>query len=217
MASQPAPAQGSTPTRASQSRSERFVRHGHRVRLYAGAGAFVALLAILIVLVTKNEKREAGLGRRLDARVPRLDRAGCRRDRVVAGNRDGCRLPLSDAAAVIAPAVWSHRHDEAAVRERAVKLAAATLQEARRARNRRLAGVENLRCEYPGPTCRATLPAAAEAHRRGSEHFIVVPEHAAGETVIAVADRFFVVEPRKAGRTEPQRGRRRSPTESTVS
>jgi len=56
MASQPAPAQGSTPNRASESRSERFVRHGHRARLYASAGAFVALLAILIVLVTKNTR-----------------------------------------------------------------------------------------------------------------------------------------------------------------
>jgi uncharacterized integral membrane protein len=32
------------------------VRHGHRARLYAGAGAFVALLAILVVLITKNTR-----------------------------------------------------------------------------------------------------------------------------------------------------------------
>jgi uncharacterized integral membrane protein len=33
-----------------------LVRHGHRARLYAGAGAFVALLAILVVLITKNTR-----------------------------------------------------------------------------------------------------------------------------------------------------------------
>jgi uncharacterized integral membrane protein len=32
------------------------VRHRHRARLYAGAGAFVALLAILVVLITKNTR-----------------------------------------------------------------------------------------------------------------------------------------------------------------
>lgn len=32
------------------------MRHGHRARLYAGAGAFVALLAILVVLITKNTR-----------------------------------------------------------------------------------------------------------------------------------------------------------------
>ena len=105
----------------------------------------------------------------------------------------------------MAPQIRAHAHEGAASREEAVALAAATLQEARRERNRRLREVEDLRCECPGPTCRATLPAAAEAHRGGSEHFIVVPDHAAGETVIAVADRFFVVEPRRANR-EPQRG-----------
>lgn len=38
------------------------------------------------------------------------------------------------------------------------------------------------------------FPAAARAHRRRVEQFIVVPDHVAGETVIAAADRFFVVE-----------------------
>jgi hypothetical protein len=88
--------------------------------------------------------------------------------------------------------------DAEAVREQALALAAATLQEARQARNRRAGDAEDLRCECPRPTCRETLPAAAEAHRGWSANFLVVPWHAAGETAVAVADRFFVVEPQRA-------------------
>jgi hypothetical protein len=107
---------------------------------------------------------------------------------------------------VTAQRVETRTHEQSLRREQAVAVAAETLQQARRKRNRRLGEVEDLRCECPGPNCRATLPAAAEAHRGGSEHFIVVPAHAAGETVIAVADRFFVVEPRRANGRELQRG-----------
>jgi len=37
-----------------ESRAERFFRHGRRARLYTGASLFVALLAVLIVLISKN-------------------------------------------------------------------------------------------------------------------------------------------------------------------
>ncbi len=56
----PAPAQDSsrdeTPAAPSESRTERFVRHGRRARLYTGAVVFVALLAVLIVLSSKNTR-----------------------------------------------------------------------------------------------------------------------------------------------------------------
>jgi uncharacterized integral membrane protein len=45
-----------TPTPPSESRTERFVRHGRRARLYTGAVVFVALLAVLIVLSSKNTR-----------------------------------------------------------------------------------------------------------------------------------------------------------------
>jgi len=70
-----------------------------------------------------------------------------------------------------------------------------TLRDTRRQANRegRVSSAE-LRCECARPDCRATLPAAAEGHRRRPERFIVVPAHLAGEAVVAAADRFFVVE-----------------------
>lgn len=42
-----------SPPRA-ESRAERFVRHGRRARLYSSAGVFVALVAVLVVLISKN-------------------------------------------------------------------------------------------------------------------------------------------------------------------
>jgi uncharacterized integral membrane protein len=39
-----------------ESRTERLVRHGRRARLYTGAIVFVALLAVLIVLISKNTR-----------------------------------------------------------------------------------------------------------------------------------------------------------------
>jgi len=39
-----------------ESRRERLIRHGHRARLYTSAVAFVALLAVLIVLTSKNTR-----------------------------------------------------------------------------------------------------------------------------------------------------------------
>jgi uncharacterized integral membrane protein len=54
----PAPASSadapSTPS--AESRTERLVRHGRRARLYTGAVVFVALLAVLIVLSSKNTR-----------------------------------------------------------------------------------------------------------------------------------------------------------------
>jgi uncharacterized integral membrane protein len=50
----PAPRLDAPATPAVESRAERFVRHGRRARLYSGAVVFVALLAVLIVLITKN-------------------------------------------------------------------------------------------------------------------------------------------------------------------
>ena len=42
------------PVHPGESQRQRLVRHGHRVRLYAGAVVLVALLAVLIVLISKN-------------------------------------------------------------------------------------------------------------------------------------------------------------------
>ena len=43
-----------SPAIPGESRKERVRRHGRRVRLYTGAFALVALLAVLTVLITKN-------------------------------------------------------------------------------------------------------------------------------------------------------------------
>jgi hypothetical protein len=71
--------------------------------------------------------------------------------------------------------------------------------------------LDDLKCECARPYCEATFPAGAEAHRRYPERFIITPDHLAGETVVAAADRFFVVEQQVrpaiwiAGRTPPTR------------
>lgn len=67
-------------------------------------------------------------------------------------------------------------------------------RDARRVANREAITAAELRCECGRPDCRATFPAAAGAHRRRVDQFIVVPDHFAGETVVAAADTFFVVE-----------------------
>jgi uncharacterized integral membrane protein len=46
--------QDPTPTVAAEPRKERLVRHGRRVRLYAWAVSFVALLVALILLIAAN-------------------------------------------------------------------------------------------------------------------------------------------------------------------
>lgn len=68
-------------------------------------------------------------------------------------------------------------------------------RDARRSENRAgVALLAELHCECGRPDCRATIPAGAGVHRRRPEQFIVVPDHLAGETVVAAADRFFVVQ-----------------------
>ena len=77
----------------------------------------------------------------------------------------------------------------------------AALSQARRDQNRKQLGVAAyLRCECDAPECRATCPAAAESHRGLLDRFIVTPGHLGASTVVRVADRFFVVEPSRAGR-----------------
>lgn len=69
------------------------------------------------------------------------------------------------------------------------------LSEARRAGNHdRIGLVSDLRCECARPGCRETVPAVAESHRRGPDHFVVAPAHFDDGVVVRAADRFFVVE-----------------------
>jgi hypothetical protein len=76
-----------------------------------------------------------------------------------------------------------------------VPRSAFALRNARRTRNREAGAFrEQLRCECARPDCHATFPALAEAHRRDPGRFIIAPDHFAGETVVAAADRFFVVD-----------------------
>ncbi|MGZ4335399.1 MAG: hypothetical protein ACXVRJ_14160 [Gaiellaceae bacterium] len=95
-----------------------------------------------------------------------------------------------------APAVITPSAEVLDARRAVIVRAAAALQEARRARNHGRSGLgDDLRCECARPECRATVPAVAEDSRGAAERFIVVPDHGAGEKVVAAADRFFVVEP----------------------
>jgi len=76
-----------------------------------------------------------------------------------------------------------------------VPRSAFALRDARRTGNRDAGAFrEQLRCECARPDCHATLPALAEVHRRDPGRFIIAPDHFAGETVVAAADRFFVVD-----------------------
>lgn len=79
--------------------------------------------------------------------------------------------------------------------------AGSTLRVGRRAGNRRQLGLESdLRCECAELSCRLVVPAVAETHRGVEHRFIVAPAHSGIDTVIRAADRFFVVEPRPAGK-----------------
>jgi hypothetical protein len=96
----------------------------------------------------------------------------------------------------MAQRVAPRRNEELRVSEEPIPRAASALRDARRMRNLKSGGfLDQLRCECALPECRATVPALALVHRKRSERFIVVPDHTAGDTVIAAADRFFVVEP----------------------
>jgi hypothetical protein len=75
---------------------------------------------------------------------------------------------------------------------------ASPIRETLRAENRdRATSVDERRCECGRPNCRDTFPSIAEAYRGMAERFIVVPDHVGAGTVIAAADRFFVVEPNR--------------------
>jgi hypothetical protein len=78
-----------------------------------------------------------------------------------------------------------------------VPRSAFALRDARRAGNREDGALRGqLRCECARPECHATFPALAEVHRRDPKRYIIAPDHLAGETVIAAADQFFVVDQR---------------------
>jgi hypothetical protein len=70
------------------------------------------------------------------------------------------------------------------------------LGESRRAGNHERIGLgSELRCECARPSCRGTVPAAAETQRGSSQRFVVIPAHFEAGVVVRAADRFFVVEP----------------------
>jgi hypothetical protein len=50
------------------------------------------------------------------------------------------------------------------------------------------------RCECARPSCTTRLALDVERHRREPGRFIVGIDHADGDTVVGVADRFFIVE-----------------------
>jgi len=80
-------------------------------------------------------------------------------------------------------------------RSRMAPRSAFALRDARRTEHRQDCPLrEQLRCECARPDCHATFPALAEVHRRDPERFIIAPDHFAGETVVAAADPFLVVE-----------------------
>jgi len=86
--------------------------------------------------------------------------------------------------------------EELRVHDATVVRVVSALRASRRTRNHKSGAlVDQLRCECALPGCRATVPAAAQAHRKRPERFIVRPGHVDRDTVIAAADRFFVVEP----------------------
>jgi hypothetical protein len=78
------------------------------------------------------------------------------------------------------------------------------LGDRRRAGNRKNIGLATeLRCECSIPSCRETFPAAAVSHRGAGDRLIIAPAHLNGDTAVKVADRFFVIEPRRlVGLTE---------------
>ncbi len=174
----PSPEQAPTPT--PESRTERLVRHGRRARLYTGAVVFVALARRADrPQLEEHAQREAGLGGRLDERVARLDHPGGRRHRLAARNRNRGRVPPPHAQGLMAQRVESREDRQLRSYEETSSRAASTLRAARRLRNHQSRGfLEELRCECDRPECRATFPAAAQAHRQRPERFIVVPDHA---------------------------------------
>lgn len=70
------------------------------------------------------------------------------------------------------------------------------LREARR-RTNRAQDIGDLRCECGQIGCRAAVPVAAEAFRGARDGFVVIPDHAGQDRVLAACDRFFLVEVRR--------------------
>ena len=106
---------------------------------------------------------------------------------------------MTHAPVLTAPTRVERRRRSAGTKQRPT--VASALSQARRDQNRKQLGVAAyLRCECDAPECRATCPAAAESHRGLLDRFIVTPGHLGASTVVRVADRFFVVEPSRAGR-----------------
>jgi hypothetical protein len=96
---------------------------------------------------------------------------------------------------LVAQRVEPRERNRSRPRSRMVPRSAFALRDARRTGNREDDALrEQLRCECARPDCHATFPAPAEAQRRDPERFIIAPDHLAGETVVAAADRFFVVD-----------------------
>jgi hypothetical protein len=56
---------------------------------------------------------------------------------------------------------------------------------------------DELLCECGRPGCDARLPPAAELYRGAHDRLLVAPGHSGLLTVVAAADGFFVVQPRR--------------------
>ncbi len=98
-------------------------------------------------------------------------------------------------------APWRQDEEVRLAAESRVRAVSALRALRRTSNNNRGARVDQLRCECALRECRATVPAVAGAHRERAERFIVLPGHVGWDTVVAAADRFFVVEPSE----EPRR------------
>jgi hypothetical protein len=76
-----------------------------------------------------------------------------------------------------------------------------SLRERRRAENRDRHSLSHpphyehdFLCECARPDCSARLPLEVERHRRRLNRYIVAVGHADSDTVVGVADRFFIIE-----------------------
>jgi hypothetical protein len=74
------------------------------------------------------------------------------------------------------------------------------LREGRRTANRKQ-DIGDLRCECGQIACRAAVPLGAETYRGARDAFLVIPDHAGQDRVLAADDHFFLVEVRRGGET----------------
>ena len=70
------------------------------------------------------------------------------------------------------------------------------LREGRRTANRKQ-DIGDFRCECGQIACRAAVPIGAEKHRGARDAFLVIPDHAGQDRVLAADDHFFLVEVRR--------------------